>query len=193
MQSICVFCGSSVGQSPLYRESAVRLGRILADRGIELVYGGGSIGLMGVLADAVLNAGGRVTGVIPDRLAKREIMHAGLTDLRIVRTMHERKAVMAELAHGFIALPGAFGTMDELFEILTWAQLGEHAKPIGIVNVAGYFDPILEFMHRSVAEKFLKPKHLGLLLVDTDENALLDRFRDYKPPSLTKWIDASET
>jgi uncharacterized protein (TIGR00730 family) len=193
MKSVCVFCGSSAGESPCYAESARRLGRLLARRGLELVYGGGSVGLMGVLADAALGAGGRVLGVIPDRLAKREIMHLGLTELRIVRSMHERKAVMAEASDAFVALPGAFGTMDELFEILTWGQLGEHEKPIGLVNVAGYFDPLLDFLQRMTAERFLKPKHRDLLLVDEDECALLDRLSVHRPPALPKWIDSTST
>lgn len=189
MDRICVFCGSSVGGSPIYRQSAEKVARAMASRGLGVVYGGGSIGLMGVLADAALAAGAEVVGVIPDRLAKRELMHAGLSHLRIVRSMHERKATMANLASAFLALPGGFGTFDELFEIITWAQLGEHAKPIGVLNVHAYFDSMLEMVRRMIDEKFVKEKYADLFVVDTDIERLLDRFAFHHSRILPKELD----
>jgi uncharacterized protein (TIGR00730 family) len=172
---LCVFCGSSFGASPLYADAARELGRRLVRRGIGLVYGGGDVGLMGVVADAVLAAGGPVWGVIPRALADREVAHRQLTSLEIVGSMHERKARMAELADAFLALPGGLGTLDEWFEVWTWAQLGIHAKPLGMLNVAGYFDPLLAFVDRTVDEGFVSPRHRGLVSVDGDPERLLDR------------------
>src|SRR4051812_36123772 len=163
MRRLCVFCGSSSGFRPAYAEHARRLGEEMAARGLGLVFGGGHVGLMGVVADAVLRRGGEVVGVIPQALADKELAHRGLTELRVVSTMHQRKALMADLADGFAALPGGFGTADELFEILTWAQLGLHARPVGLLNVAGFFDPLLAWLDRTVSEGFLRPEHRGLL------------------------------
>lgn len=189
MKRLCVFCGSSFGRSPLYREAASQLGTLLAECGIGLVYGGANVGLMGVVADAALAGGGEVIGVLPRGLFDREVAHPGLTDLRLVGSMHERKALMAELADGFLALPGGIGTLDELFEIWTWAQLGIHAKPIGLLNLGGYFDPLLTFLDRQVAEGFLKASHRALPFVDDELPRLLDRLRNaatgtVEPPTL---------
>jgi uncharacterized protein (TIGR00730 family) len=173
MMRLCVFCGSSKGTNPVYAEAARRLGGQMAARGLGLVYGGGHIGLMGVLADAVLAGGGEAIGVIPRALVERELAHDRLTALQVVDTMHQRKARMADLADGFAALPGGFGTGDELFEILTWAQLGLHGKPIGLLNTAGFFDPLLAWLDRGVAEGFLRPEHRSLLRVADEEDALL--------------------
>jgi uncharacterized protein (TIGR00730 family) len=164
MRRVCVFCGSRAGGPVIYTESARHLGELLARRGLGLVYGGGHVGLMGVLADATLQAGGEVIGVISQALVDAELAHRSLTRLHIVETMHQRKALMADLADAFIALPGGFGTADELFEILTWSQLGLHRKPVGLVNVAGFFDPLLAWLDRAVHEGFLRPKHRQLLL-----------------------------
>jgi uncharacterized protein (TIGR00730 family) len=180
-RKICVFCGSSSGVRPGYATTARELGRLLAGRNIGLVYGGGSVGLMGILADATLAAGGEVIGVIPQSLADREVAHRGLSELRIVETMHERKAVMADLADAFIAMPGGFGTLDEFFEILTWAQLGIHAKPCGLLNVESYFDSLLEFLDRAVDDQLLKPAHRKLILVENEPRELLARLEQATP------------
>lgn len=190
---ICVFCGSNTGLNPVYVETARSLGRLFAREGIALVYGGGSVGLMGELADSVLTAGGQVIGVIPHALWAREVGHHGLTDLRIVDTMHERKAMMADLADGFIALPGGLGTLEEIFEIWTWAQLGLHAKPVGFLDVNGYFAPLLQFLNRAVREKFLRDEHRAIAMIDTDPEALLERFDAWKAPRVEKWITRDET
>ena len=190
MRRICVFCGSSTGLRPDYRLAAEAMGTALARRGQELVYGGGKVGLMGIMADAALAAGGRVTGVIPQALVAKEVGHAGLTELRVVRSMHERKALMAELADGFVALPGGMGTLDEMFEILTWAQLGIHAKPCGLLNVAGYFDPLLGFVRHSVAEGFVRQEHGSMLQVAAQPDALLDLLQHAHVPVLPKWVKA---
>ncbi|MEQ1882658.1 MAG: TIGR00730 family Rossman fold protein [Burkholderiales bacterium] len=181
VRRICVFCGSSSGARPGYATTARELGKLLAGRNIGLVYGGGSVGLMGILADATLAAGGEVIGVIPQSLADREVAHHGLTELRIVETMHERKAVMADLADAFIAMPGGFGTLDEFFEILTWAQLGIHAKPCGLLNVERYFDSLLEFLDHTVDERLLKPAHRQFILVENDAKELLARLEKFSP------------
>ncbi len=175
MKRICVFCGSRVGNKPEYAETARALGRALVARGLGLVFGAGHVGLMGVLADAVREAGGETIGVIPRSLVERELAHGSLADLRIVETMHDRKALMAALSDGFIAMPGGFGTLDELFEILTWAQLRFHDKPIGMLNVNGFFDPLLAWIERSIAEDFVKAKNRDLLMVESDVEKLLDR------------------
>jgi uncharacterized protein (TIGR00730 family) len=174
-----VFCGSSSGNRASYAAAAGELGKLLAGRNIGLVYGGGSVGLMGILADATLAAGGKVIGVIPQSLADREVAHRGLSELRVVESMHERKAVMADLADAFIAMPGGFGTLDEFFEILTWAQLGIHAKPCGLLNVESYFNALLAFLDHSVDERLLKPTHRKLILVDTDPRELLARLEHF--------------
>lgn len=186
---LCVFCGSSPGSEAAFGAAAGRLGRALAEAGIGLVYGGASVGLMGRLADSALAAGGEVIGVIPRALVDQEVAHHGLADLRVVGSMHERKALMADLADGFVALPGGLGTLDELFEILTWAQLGLHHKPVGLLDVQGYFAPLLAFLDGAVAARFLAPAHRAMLLVADDPAALLAAFRAYQPPPPFKWMD----
>jgi uncharacterized protein (TIGR00730 family) len=193
MRRLCVFCGSSTGSAAVYAEQARRLGQAIAARGLGLVFGGGHIGLMGVLADAVLQAGAEAIGVIPQALVDKELAHDRLTELHVVSTMHQRKALMADLADGFAALPGGFGTADELFEILTWAQLGLHAKPIGLLNTAGYFDPLLAWLDRAVAEGFVKRQHRGLLLEADEPERLLDLLSSYRAGEATaKWIERAD-
>ena len=182
MKSVCVYCGSSVGADPVYAEAARAAGAALAARGLRLVYGGGRVGLMGLTADACLAAGGRVTGVIPDFLAVREVAHQGVADMRIVASMHDRKQIMADEADGFIALPGGLGTLEELFEIWTWSQLGRHAKPVGLLNVQGYFDPLLTFLDRMAEEGFVEARHRAMLVVGDDIDALLDGLANYQHP-----------
>jgi uncharacterized protein (TIGR00730 family) len=189
LQRICVFCGSSSGTGEIYIESARAVGRLLCERNIELVYGGGRVGLMGAVADACLAAGGRVTGVIPQLLVDKEVAHRGLTELRVVQTMHERKALMADLADAFLALPGGYGTWDELCEVLTWSQIGIHRKASALLNVNGYYDPLLAMVDRAVAEGFLRDVHRELLLTDTDPARLLDRLESYVTPVADKWMD----
>jgi uncharacterized protein (TIGR00730 family) len=192
MRRLCVFCGSQTG-SHVYIDAARRFGELLAQRGLGLVYGAGHIGLMGVLADAALASSGQVIGVIPKALVDKELAHRGLTTLHIVHTMHQRKAQMADLSDGFAALPGGFGTAEELFEILTWAQLGLHNKPVGLLNVAGFFDPLLAWLDHAVGEQFLKPKHRQLLLIDNDPGRLIDRLLQQQPsPPTDKWIKPSD-
>jgi uncharacterized protein (TIGR00730 family) len=193
LKSICVFCGSNFGSRTEYGAAAESLGRLLANRGISLVYGGGRVGLMGRIADAVLAAGGKVTGVIPQALVLKEIGHDGLTDLKIVNSMHERKALMADLADGFIALPGGFGTLDEFCEILTWAQLGIHHKPCGVLNVNRYYDSFLQLLDHAVSELFLRPLHRAMVISHNDPETLLGRMMDYEAPVTGKWIDRDET
>ena len=191
---LCVFAGSSVGGRPEYAETARALGAELVRRGLGLVYGGGSIGLMGVLADGVLAADGEVIGVIPRPLAAREIAHRGLTELRVVESMHERKATMAELSDGFIALPGGLGTLEETLEILTWSQLGIHRKPVGVLNVAGYYDGLLKLLASGVREEFIKREYVALLLFADTPADLLDLFERWTPPAPpTVWLDRSQT
>ena len=184
MKRLCVFCGSREGARPIYRAATEQLGKLLCERGIGLVYGGGRIGLMGLLADAVLAGGGDVIGVIPDFLSGPEVAHGGLTDLRVVQTMHERKAMMAELADGFIALPGGYGTLEEFFEILTWAQLGLHRKPCALLNIGGYYDPLLHVVAHALDEGFIRTRHRGLILDDADPGRLLHDMANYAPPSV---------
>lgn len=181
MQRVCVFCGSAAGNKLEYLAAARELGATLANRGLELVYGGASIGLMGALADGALAAGGRVIGVMPESLVSREIAHCGLTELHVVATMHERKATMADLSDAFIALPGGFGTLDEFCEILTWAQLGMHRKPCGLLNIAGFYDFFLTFLDQATDQGFVKPSHRSLLLEESDPDVLLDRLASYRP------------
>lgn len=185
---LCVFSGSSSGRLPTYTAAAEELGTALADRGIGLVYGGASVGLMGSMADAALAAGGEVIGVMPRSLFEREIGHAGLSDLRVVGSMHERKALMAELSDGFIALPGGAGTLEELFEVWTWAQLGHHRKPCALYNVEGYYDGLAAFLDHTVAEHFVKPVHREMLIVERDLDALLGAIATYEAPLVDKWI-----
>jgi uncharacterized protein (TIGR00730 family) len=193
MQRLCIFCGSSIGNQPVYADAARRFGEALAARRLGLVFGGGHIGMMGALADAALRAGGEVIGVIPQALVDRELAHRGLTQLHVVGTMHQRKALMADLADGFAALPGGFGTADELFEILTWAQLGLHPKPIGLLNVAGFFDPLLAWIEHTVRAAFLRPEHRGLLVEASDPEELLDQLLAFRPRQTpAKWIDAAD-
>ncbi len=193
MERVCVFCGSSAGSDPRYREMAERLGRTLARRGLALVYGGGSVGLMGAVADAVLAAGGEAIGVIPRALELRELAHPRLTKLHVVSSMHERKARMASLADAFVALPGGMGTLEEFAEIVTWAQLGLHARPCGLLDVAGYFAPLVSFFDHAVAEGFVRPDHRRIVLVGDDPDALLDAFARYEPPAVERWIDRRST
>lgn len=181
MKRICVFCGASPGNDPRYADAARALGRAIAARGLELVYGGGSVGLMGTVADAALSAGARVTGVIPQVLQIRELAHRGLSDLRVVGSMHERKALMAELSDGFVALPGGMGTLEELAEVLTWAQLGLHARPVGLLDVAGYYRPLVAFFDQAVAAGFLRPHHRAILLEAQAAEPLLDRLAAWRP------------
>ena len=190
---VCVFCGSTVGSDPVYLEAARSLGQLLAREGVALVYGGGSVGLMGELANAVLAAGGEAIGVIPHALWAREIGHRGLTDLRIVETMHERKAMMADLADAFIALPGGLGTLEEIFEIWTWAQLGLHQKPVGFLDINGFFSPLMEFLDGAVRMRFLREEHRAIAVVESEASLLLKRFDTWKPPRVEKWITREET
>jgi len=193
MKTICVYCGSSPGLLPDYRESARRLGIEMAARGLGLVYGGASVGVMGAVADAVLQQGGTVTGVIPHSLATREVSHTGLDELIVVDSMHERKARMAELSDGFIALPGGWGTIEEIFEMLTWAQLGFHEKPCGLLNVASYYDPLFAFLESAIEQRFVKEEYRPMMMMDDSPAALLDRFTAYRAPRVRKWIGPEET
>jgi uncharacterized protein (TIGR00730 family) len=189
---LCVFCGSNSGTNSVYRDAAVAMGRLLAERGIELVYGGGNVGLMGVLADSVLEANGRVIGVIPKSLMAKEVGHQGLTELRIVKSMHERKALMADLSDGFIAMPGGFGTFEEFCEVVTWSQLGIHAKPCGLLNVDGYYDPLLALFDRAVREGFLREENRHLVLEDRDSARLLEKMTQFRVQAVDKWISGDE-
>lgn len=193
LRRICVFCGASSGNRPAYVAAAKRVGRELAERGIGLVYGGGNIGLMGTLADACLEAGGYVIGVIPQALVAKEVAHKRLSDLRIVASMHERKAMMAELSDAFIAMPGGFGTFEELFEVVTWAQLGLHVKPCALLNVDGYYDPLIALIDHAVKEDFITSTHRQLLLSGTDAHQLLDRLVTWRPMRVEKYISRAET
>jgi len=192
VRRVCVFAGSSPGADRGYRAAARDLGRRLAERGAGVVYGGASVGLMGAVADAALEAGGEVVGVIPRSLVERELAHPGLTELHEVGSMHERKALMAELSGGFVALPGGVGTLEELFEVYTWNQLGLHAKPLALFNVRGYYDGLARFLDLAVAERFVSPQHRAMLLVAGELDALLDGLDAWSPPSQEKWIDRDE-
>jgi len=192
MHALCVFCASSSGRDPVYAAAARELGATLAARNIRLVYGGGSVGLMGELADAVLANGGSVTGVVPYALWGREVGHRGLDDLRIVDTMHERKAVMAELSDAFIALPGGLGTLEEIFEIWTWGQLGLHAKPCGFLNVNGYYTALFTFLDRAVGDALLRPQHRAMAIVETSIATMLEKLESWQPPCVEKWIRHEE-
>jgi uncharacterized protein (TIGR00730 family) len=193
MKRICVYCGSNTGNQPIYREMADAMGALLARRGIGLVYGGGNVGLMGIVADAALTGGGEVIGVIPGALADREIAHAGVTDLRVVDSMHTRKALMAELSDAFIAMPGGVGTFEEFFEAVTWTQLGVHRKPCGLLNVGGFYSPLAAFIDQAVTEGFIKPIHRAMIVVDDDPERLLNSLATVKLPDVPKWIRKDET
>ena len=190
IRRLAIFCGSNPGARSDYVEAARSLGRLLAQRGIGIVYGGSNVGLMAALADAMMDELGDIIGVIPRMLVEREVANTALTDLRIVESMHQRKALMAELADGFVALPGGVGTLEEFFETWTWGQLGMHTKPCGLLNVAGYFDPLLEFLDHAVAERFVRDVHRAMVVVESDPAALLARFESYEPPRVVKWINA---
>ena len=191
MRRLCVFTGSNSGAHPEYREAAADLGRLLAERGIAVVYGGARVGLMGVVADAALAAGGEVVGVIPAALVAKEVAHTGLTDLRVVASMHERKATMSDLADAFVALPGGWGTLEEFFEVLTWAQLGLHRKPCGLLNTLGYFDGLLAFLSHTIAEGFVRSQNAALIAVSATPGDLLDRLGSLPPLPVEKWLDRS--
>lgn len=193
MKRICVFCGSSFGARPAYTHAAELVGKTLAQQGIGLVYGGGNVGLMGVVADAAIATGGEVIGVIPKSLADVEIAHSGLSQLHIVGSMHERKALMSELSDAFIALPGGFGTLEEFAEVLTWSQLGLQQKPCGLLNVEGYYDPLIELFDRAVQEKFLRPENRSLVISSNDFPDLLQQLNQYQPIHRPKWISKDET
>jgi len=191
-QKICVFCGSNLGIRPVYRTAAEQLASLLVRRGIDLVYGGGNVGLMGVLADTVLASGGKVTGVIPESLMAREVEHLGLTELRVVSSMHERKAVMSDLSDAFIALPGGFGTLEEFCEVVTWSQLGIHERPCGLLNVDGHYDPLLRLFDDAVREGFLHPDNRALVLDDDAPERLLEKMAQFTPTRTAKWIGREE-
>ncbi|MGH7604929.1 MAG: TIGR00730 family Rossman fold protein [Gemmatimonadaceae bacterium] len=190
IRRLAVFCGSNPGARAEYMDATRAFGRLLARRGISVVYGGSSVGLMAALADSVGDELGDIIGVIPRMLVEREVANTALTDLRVVDSMHARKALMAELADGFVALPGGIGTLEEFFETWTWAQLGMHTKPCGLLNVAGYFDPLLEFLDHAVAEKFVRDAHRAMVIVESDPEKLLARFESYEPPRVVKWVNA---
>jgi len=193
IQRVCVYCGSNSGSQAAYAEAARELGAVLVKRGIGLVYGGGCVGLMGTIADAVLAAGGDVIGVIPHALVKMEVAHKGLSDLRVVNSMHERKAMMVELSDAFIAMPGGFGTLEEFCEVLTWSQLGLHRKPHGLLNVLGFYDSLLVFLDHAVKSKFVRQSHRDLVITSDNPTQLLDLLAQAKPPAMNKLIDRDET
>lgn len=188
MKRVAVFCGSSTGSNPVFKEHAVLLGETLAKRKIELVYGGAQVGLMGAVADGALSGGGKVIGVIPEFLQTKEIAHDGLTELISVETMHERKAIEYDLCDGAIALPGGYGTLDEMFELITWGQLGLHPKPVGLLNINGYYDSLIEMVQKMMDEGFIKPVNKDMLLISKEIDQLLDRMMEYSPPDVPKWI-----
>jgi uncharacterized protein (TIGR00730 family) len=192
LRRVCVYCGSNPGTDPAYRAAAQATARLLAGRGIEIVFGGGAVGLMGALADTALEAGGRVTGVIPQALVDKEIGHGGLTELRVVGSMHERKMLMADLADAFIALPGGIGTLEEIIEVLTWTQLGLHRKPCALLDIAGFYAPLRAFLDHAVDQGFLSAGHRGMLLVDDDADVLLRRIERWEAPALAKWVERQD-
>jgi uncharacterized protein (TIGR00730 family) len=194
LRRVCVFCGSSPGARPAYGEATAQVARLLVGEGIGVVYGGGHVGLMGVLADTAMAAGGEVIGVMPRALVDREIGHEGISELRVVGSMHERKALMAELSDAFVALPGGAGTLEELFEVYTWAQLGLHRKPCALLDVEDYFAGLARFLDHTVRERFLSEDHRAMLMVERDPGALIERLRNFEPPETTpKWIDREQT
>ncbi|SDY42466.1 hypothetical protein SAMN04515617_11465 [Collimonas sp. OK242] len=189
MKFLCIYCGSSPGATPVYAQAARALAQAMVEQHIALVYGGGNVGLMGIIADEVMRLGGQATGVIPEALLKKELGHNGLTQLHIVKDMHERKAMMADLSDGFIAMPGGVGTLEELFEVFTWAQLGFHQKPIGLLNVDGFYDGLLQFIQHMVSQRFLKGEQADILIAEAQPADLLQRFRSFVPHHLPKWLD----
>lgn len=191
MKRICVFCGSNNGLNPAFINAAENVGKFLANEKVELVYGGGRVGLMGKIADTVLENGGKVIGIIPETLAEREVAHRGLTELHVVDSMHERKAMMAELSDGFIAMPGGFGTFEEFCEIVTWSQLGFHIKPSGLLNIAGFYDDLIRMFDKATEEKFIRPVHRELVLSSDNIEQLFKLMKEFEPPKLEKWIDRS--
>lgn len=193
IRRVCVFCGSNHGNDERYRSSAEELGEQLVARGWGLVYGGGRVGLMGVLADAVMAAGGEVIGVIPQMLATKELLHEGVTKMHVVPSMHTRKALMAELSDAFVALPGGYGTFEELLEMITWSQLGIHRKPVGLLNVLGFFDPLAEFIDHAIDSGFIKAEQRGLMLLADEPGELLDGLSHHELPTVRKWIKPEET
>ena len=193
MDRICVYCGSSPGRLPEYSDAARMLGHELAARKLGLVYGGASVGVMGAVADAILEKGGEAIGVIPSALATREVAHSELDDLFVVDSMHERKAKMAELSDGFIALPGGWGTIEEIFEMLTWAQLGFHQKPCGLLNIAGYYDQLFAFLEHAMDQRFVREEYRPMIMMEQTADDLLDRYQQYQAPSVRKWIGPEET
>jgi len=192
IRRICVYCGSSPGRNPAYSRAAASLAKTMCERGIGLVYGGAAVGVMGALADAVLAAGGEAVGVIPKSLAVKEVAHDNLTELHVVASMHERKAMMAELADGFIALPGGWGTLEEIFEILTWAQLGFHEKPCGLLNIEGYYDGLIGFLDNAIEQQFVRELCRPMLMTASEPNMLLDQFAVYRAPKVRKWMSEDE-
>jgi uncharacterized protein (TIGR00730 family) len=193
LRTICVFCAANAGARPVYAERATGFGRLLAESGRRIVYGGGRTGLMGALAEGALTAGGEVVGIMPRHLVEREVAHTGLTELHVVDSMHDRKALLAELSDGFVALPGGLGTLEELFETWTWGQLGLHRKPYGLLDVEGFFRPLLEFLDHTVREGFIRPQYRSLLLVGTEPAALIERMEAFDPPLLGRWLDPATT
>ncbi|AXS39900.1 TIGR00730 family Rossman fold protein [Breoghania sp. L-A4] len=192
MKSICVYCGSNPGRRGAYSAAATALGATIARRGLRLVYGGASIGLMGAVADAALASGGHVIGIMPQALVEKEIAHNGLSEMHVVASMHERKRMMADMSDGFIALPGGVGTMEELFEVWTWAQLGHHDKPCGLLDVSGFYEPLETFLDHQVIEGFVRAEHREILKINSDADALLDAFEAYKAPRVAKWIERDD-
>jgi uncharacterized protein (TIGR00730 family) len=192
LRSVTVYCGSNPGADAAFADATRELARLLASSDMRIVYGGGAVGLMGILADAAMEAGGEVIGVMPQALIDREIGHRGLSDLRVVGSMHERKALMAELGDAFIALPGGIGTLEELIEVYTWSQLGLHRKPLGVLNVAGFYDGLAAFLDHAVQERFLRPQHREVLAFEAEPEALLARLADAEPPPVAKWLTEAE-
>jgi uncharacterized protein (TIGR00730 family) len=192
LTSLCVYCGSSSGRIDAYAAAARTLAQAMVERGIRLVYGGASVGIMGTVADEVLRLGGTAVGVIPEALMRKELAHAGLTELHVTPSMHARKTLMAELADGFVALPGGIGTMEEIFEIWTWGQLGLHRKPCGLLNVAGYYDALIAFLDHATGEQFVRPDQRRMLVVESAPAVLLDRLTTYAPPELSRWVGPGE-
>ncbi len=192
LKSICVFCGSKSGNDPQYQRSAIELGRLMAQRNIKLVYGGGSVGLMGVIADAVLDSGGQVIGVIPRQLATKELLHPGATEMHVVEDMHTRKAKMSECSDAFLAMPGGYGTLEELFEVVSWVQLGIYSKPVGLLNTCGFFDPLLNMVDHCIETEFIKPKYRDLLISDETPSSLIDHLQRHELPAIEKILDIEE-
>ncbi len=192
MKAVCVYCGSSDGAKPLYREAAKSFGRALVAANLSLVYGGGKVGLMGVIADEVMAAGGRAIGVIPELLVNKEVGHDGLSELHVVPDMHQRKKMMADLADAFVALPGGAGTLEELFEVFTWAQLGYHRKAVAVLNIDGFYDPLISMLEHTVQEGFMRQTYFDILQIDSDPAALIAKLRRYQPPVADKWADRRE-